>query len=599
MWWHEDAPEAADEQERIPTWEMFRRIHPYIRPHRLAFMAAFVLGLAGVALHLGQPLVLRHIIDVDVPAGSLGGLFRSALLYLGLMLGMGLATLSSTVLLGKAGVMAVNAIKRTLFGHFFRLGVLWLEKLPVGTLVSRIESDSQRLISLTSTMMMQILHAAGTLVGALLLLAKLDMRLFAVAGLVIPIMLVGTFAIFRLMRPRFRKERALYAKLTGLLAETLPAARFLQAVGRTGWASRRIDAENSRYNRFSIKIYFMEYGLFHTLGFLEVLMTVTALWLGGNWISEGSITVGTLVAFAQLIAQIYWPIIALSEQLAEIQRAGGAADRIFEVLDTKPAVAAPPDPVPVPEQPGSIRFEAVDFAYEPGEPVLADVSFSVEAGETIALVGPTGGGKSTLVSLLCRFMDPTAGRIIMDGNDLRDFDPRELRSRFGLVLQDLYLFPASVADNLRAFRDEIPDAQVEAAARIAGLHAVIARRAKGYAATLESRGRDLSYGQRQLMAFARALAVDPPILALDEATSSVDPGTEQRIQATLEKLTEGRTTFVVAHRLSTVRRADRILVIDGGIVESGSHDELMAAGGRYAELVALQLEEVKDAEKSA
>ena len=358
MWWERDSSDL-DEAGRLPTWEMFRRLHPYVRPHLAAFLTAFALGLVGVALHLGQPLVLRHIIDVDVPGGELGGLFRSALLYLGLMVGMGLATLTSSILLGKAGVMAVNAIKRSLFAHFFRLGVLWLEKLPVGTLVSRIESDSQRLVALTSTMMMQILHAMGTLVGALVVLAQLDMRLFAVAAVVIPLMLAGTFAIFRLMRPRFRKERSLYGKLVGLLAETLPAARFLQAVGRSDWARERVAAENRRYNRFSVKLFFLEYGLFHALGFLEVVMTVVALWLGSRWVQEGTVTVGTLVAFAQLIAQIYWPIIALSEQLAEIQRAGGAADRIFQVLDTAPTVAAPPDhePVPVPAQPALIRFE--------------------------------------------------------------------------------------------------------------------------------------------------------------------------------------------------------------------------------------------------
>lgn len=598
MWWDRDGSDL-DEAGRLPTWEMFRRLHPYVRPHLAAFLTAFALGLVAVALHLGQPLVLRHIIDVDVPGGDRGGLFRSALVYLALMVGMGLATVVSSILLGKAGVMAVNAIKRSLFAHFFRLGVLWLEKLPVGTLVSRIESDSQRLVALTSTMMMQILHATGTLIGALVVLAKLDLRLFGVAAVVIPLMLAGTFGIFRLMRPRFRKERSLYAKLVGLLAETIPAARFLQAVGRTEWARGRVAAENRRYNRFSVKLYFLEYGLFHGLAFLEVVMTVIALWLGAQWVQQGTVTVGTLVAFAQLIAQIYWPIIALSEQLAEIQRAGGAADRIFQILDTAPAVAAPPDPLPVPERPALIRFEQVGFAYEAGRPVLAGVSFSVAAGETVALVGPTGGGKSTLVSLLCRFMDPTEGRIALDGNDLRDFDPRALRRRFGLVLQDLYLFPASVADNLRAFRDEVSEEAVVAAARTAGLDEVIARRPQGYAAPLESRGRDLSYGQRQLMAFARALAVDPPILLLDEATSSVDPGTERRIQETLERLTAGRTTLVVAHRLSTVRRADRILYIDGGIVESGSHDELMALGGRYAELVTLQLEEARGAEKSA
>jgi ABC-type multidrug transport system fused ATPase/permease subunit len=297
---------------------------------------------------------------------------------------------------------------------------------------------------------------------------------------------------------------------------------------------------------------------------------------------------------------VYWPIIALSEQLAEIQRAGGAADRIFEALDYAPAVGAPADPAPVPANPGGIRFEGVSFAYEPGKPVLEDVSFGLEAGETVALVGPTGGGKSTIVGLVCRFMDPDAGRITLDGRDLRDFDPRALRRVFGLVLQDLYLFPASVEDNLRAFREDVPREKVIAAAQTAGLHDVLSHRPGGYAGRMESRGTDLSYGQRQLMAFARALAVDPPILLLDEATSSVDPGTELRIQETLERLMKERTALVVAHRLSTVRRADRILVVDGGrITESGSHDELVAAGGTYARLAALQLGEVRHAGKSA
>jgi ATP-binding cassette subfamily B protein len=427
-------------------------------------------------------------------------------------------------------------------------------------------------------------------------MAKMDLRLFAVASIVIPVMLIGTFLLFRVMRPRFRKERSLYGKLTGVLAEIVPAARYLQAAGRSDWARDRIGAQNRAYNRFTIKLYFMEYGFWHGLGFLEVVMTGTALWLGAGWIGEGSITVGTLVAFAQYVAQVYWPIIALSEQLGEVQRAGGAADRIFQVLDTAPLVAAPAAPVPVPARPILIRFEDVSFEYEPGKPVLNHISFELEAGRTLALVGPTGGGKSTVVALLCRFMDPSAGRITLDGHDLRDFDPQQLRRRFGLVLQDLYLFPASVEDNLRAFRPEIPSEQVVAAARTAGLDELIRRRPGGYAGVLQNRGRDLSYGQRQLMAFARALAVDPPILVLDEATSSVDPGTERKIQDTLARLTLGRTTVVVAHRLSTIRRADRILVVaGGGIAEAGSHDELLAERGLYADLVAVQMGEVRRA----
>jgi len=597
MWWSDH--HGMDDREldsRLPTLEMLRRVGPYVRPHRGAFLVSFALSLAAVAMTLGQPLLFKRIIDVNVPAGDLHGLFLSSLGYLGLMIGSGIATMAATILLGKAGVMAVNTIKRDLFAHFLKLGMLWMERFPTGTLISRIESDSQRLVALTSTMMMRILSALGVLVGALSVLAKVDMRLFAVAGMIIPVMVGGTFLLFRWLRPRFRQERSLYARVVGALSEYLPAARFLQAAGRVGWAEGKIREENRAYNRFTIKLSYIEYGMWHGLGFFEVVMTVTALWLGTRWIAEGSITVGSLVLFAQYVAQVYWPIIALSEQLAEIQRAGGAADRIFNALDSRPAVEAPRLPVVLPTDPGEIRFDHVSFAYEPGKPVLQDVSFTLQSGRTLALVGPTGGGKSTIVNLVCRFMDPTEGRVLLDGQDLRHFDPLALRRLFGMVFQDLYLFPASVLDNLRAFREEIPRERVVEAARTSGLHELIEGFAQGYETVFESRGANLSYGQRQLMAFTRALAVDPPILVLDEATSSVDPGTERKIQETLDRLTRGRTTLVVAHRLSTIRRADRILVVEGGrIRESGSHDELMGKGGHYAYLVKLQTGEDPDA----
>jgi ATP-binding cassette, subfamily B, multidrug efflux pump len=590
MWWdHDDdftQPESAD---TLPTWQMLRRVHPYVRRHLPAFGLAFLLALIGVAMILGQPLIFKRIVDVDFPSGDLDRLMRSALAYLGLLVGGGVATGAATVILGRGGVEIVNRIKQDLFDKALSLGLPWIEKLPTGTLVSRIESDSQRLVSLTSTMAMRMLSALVMIVGSIAVIAGTDLRLFALAVLFLPLMVAGTVLIFTRMRRRFREERRLYAEISAEVAELVPAARLLQALGRARWAQARLAAKNLVYKRFNLRLMFLEYGFWNGMGLTQILMTAAALWLGSGWIAEGSLTAGALVMFAQYAAMIYWPVIELSEQLAEIQRAGGAADRIFTMLGTAPTVPAPERPRPLPAAAGRIVFEDVHFGYEPGKPVIHGFGLSIEAGETVALVGPTGGGKSTILNLVTRLRDPDRGRITLGGTDIRDFDPREYRRLFGLVLQDLYLFPASVADNLRAFREEVDLERVRSAAAIAGIDEEILRRPEGFAGQLSERGAGLSYGQRQLLALARALTVDPPVLVLDEATSSVDPRTERRIQRTLEALTAGRTTIVVAHRLSTVQHADRILVIaDGRIVEQGRHAELLAAGGAYAELLRAQ-----------
>jgi len=588
MWWERDN-EVEPEAGALPTWAMLRRVHPYVRPHLPVFLAAFVLALAGVGLALLQPVVFKKIIDEDFAHSDLPGLMRSALLYLGLMVGGGLAGSVSSIILGRGGVDVVNHIKRDLFAKVLALGLPWIENKPVGTLVSRIESDSQRLVNLTSTMAVRILGAVSMIVGSVVIIAGVDRRLFLISMAFLPVMGLGTWYIFGRMRKRFREERRQYALITGEVAELAPAARLIQALGVERWAEERLAARNRGYKRYVVGNNLLEYSLWNGMGLVQILMTGLALWLGSAWIADGSLKAGTLVMFAQYAAMIYWPIIELSEQLAEIQRAGGAADRIFTMLDTPSPVPAPALPRPLPARPGALEFQGVCFAYTPGKPVLEDFNLRVAPGETVALVGPTGGGKSTILNLVTRLRDVSAGRILLDGEDIRDFDPRAYRRLFGLVLQDLYLFPASVGENLSAFREEISLDRVRHAARVAGIEEEILRRPGGFAAVLAERGADLSYGQRQLLALARALAVDPPILVLDEATSSVDPRTERRIQRTLEALTEGRTTLVVAHRLSTVRHAHRILVIrEGRVVEEGRHEELLARGGLYAELLRTQ-----------
>jgi ATP-binding cassette subfamily B multidrug efflux pump len=588
MWWDRDN-ETEEQAGALPTWSMLRRVHPYVKPHLPMFSLAFLLALAGTGLILLQPVVFKRIVDVDFPALDAQGLLRSAMVYLALMVLGGLFNGLATVLLGRGGVDAVNTVKRDLFAKVLQLGLPWIESKPVGTLVSRIESDSQRLVNLTSTMAVRIFNAVALIAGSVVVVARTDTRLLLICLAFLPLMLLGTWVIFGAMRSRFREERRQYALISAEVAELAPAARLVQALGVEAWAEERLASRNRGYKRFVVRLNLLEYSLWNGMGLMQIGMTCLALWLGSAWIADGSLSTGTLVMFAQYAAMIYWPIIELSEQLAEIQRAGGAADRIFTLLDTAPAVPAPADPKPLPERPGRLEFQDVSFEYEPGKPVLRDFNLVVEPGETVALVGPTGGGKSTILNLVTRLRDVTQGAILMDGTDIRGFDPLEYRRQFGLVLQDLYLFPASVEDNLRAFREEVPAERVREAARTAGIEEEILRRPGGYGAVLAERGADLSYGQRQLLALARALAVDPPVLVLDEATSSVDPRTERRIQRTLELLTQGRTTLVVAHRLSTVRHADRILVIrDGRVAEQGRHEELLALDGEYAALLRAQ-----------
>ncbi len=594
MWWHHGGDED-EESNRLPSWTMLKRIYPFLRPHLASFSLAFVLGLISVAMILGQPIVLKQMIDVDFANKDSDGLFRSASIYVALLVGGGIAGGGATVLLGRAGVLAVNRIKRVLFDHFLTLGLPWVEKHPVGTLVSRVESDSQRLVNLCSTLAMRILSPLCMLVGSVIIIWTTDGRLFLIALAFLPAMIIGTWVMFRQMRKRFREERRLYGKLTGQVAELVPAARLLQAIGRRDWATTRLAIENQAYVLYSTRLHFLEYGFWSGIGFIEILLTAGGLMLGVGWVEDGSLTTGTLIMFAQYAAMIYWPVLELSEQLAEIQRAGGAADRVFGALDLENPVPPPAAPKTIPADAG-FQFDNVSFAYDPKEPVLQNVSFDIPAGQTVALVGATGSGKSTIINLLLRFRDVDEGSIRIGGVDVKELDPLEFRRRFGLVLQDLYLFPAPIIENLRAFRPEVTEDEVREAAKRAGVLEVIERREGGFHATLAEGGVDLSYGERQLLAFARALAIDPEFLVLDEATSSVDPGTELDIQRTLETLTRNRTSLIVAHRLTTVRRADRIIVLDAGrIIESGTHGELLKLGGLYAKFVALQEEDSDNA----
>lgn len=586
MRWDDDFTPDDDNIKTYSFKEMVLGVYPYVRPYKRIFLYALAWAFTGVLLVLVQPLILKHIIDQDIPNKDFSALAWSATLYLFTMIFSAIVGFYSNWMAQKAGIFAVNDLKVALFSHALKLGLPFAESTSTGQLVSRIESDPQRIIAVTSTMAQRLLMSLGMIIGAFVILASVDVRFLVITLAIFPLVIFTAWFSFRYFRPYFRKDRANFSKMIGVLSEFVRSANILQVFNRTEWATQRVRVATENYNRFSIKMNFVNYGIFQGLGFMEVVATVIVLMLGVRWVNEGTLTIGALVLFAQYIAQIYWPIFMFTEQISQLQSAGGAADRIFSTLETEPYIQNKPHPVEFPEQIESIAFEDVSFGYSTDEMIIQNMSFEIKGGEQVAFVGPTGGGKSTIINLLCRFRDPQQGRILLNGIDIREYELTHYRQRFGLVLQDLFLFPAPIEENLRAFRRDVTQQDLEAAARLTDIHENILSRSDGYATVLKESGEGFSYGQRQLIAFARALAVKPQVLVLDEATSSVDPGTELRIQATMKKLTEGRTSFIVAHRLTTIRRATTIIVVkDGQIIESGNHEELMRLRGAYSELL--------------
>ena len=586
MWWDEDFSLDDDNAKTYSFKEMVQGVYPFVKPYSRTFFFALVWAFLGVLLVLFQPIILKHIIDSDIPSKNFTSLAWSAGLYLLTMLLSAIVGFYSNWMAQKAGIFAVNDLKVSLFSHALKLGLPFAESTSTGQLVSRIESDPQRIIAVTSTMAQRLLMSFGMIIGAFVILASVDMRFLVITLAIFPLVIFIAWFSFRYFRPFFRKDRANFSKMLGVLSEFVRSASILQVFDRTDWAIGRVRKSTEDYNRFSIKMNFINYGIFQGLGFMEVGATVIVLMLGVRWVNDGSLTIGALVLFAQYIAQIYWPIFMFTEQISQLQSAGGAADRIFSTLEDKPYIETKAEPTDLPERIESIVFEHVSFGYSDDAMIIKDMSFEINGGDQVAFVGPTGGGKSTIINLICRFRDPQAGRILLNGIDIREFDVAKYRRRFGLVLQDLFLFPAPIDENLRAFRAEVTQQDLEEAATLTDIHASILSRSDGYSTVLKESGEGFSYGQRQLIAFARALAVKPEVLVLDEATSSVDPGTELRIQATMKKLTEGRTSFIVAHRLSTIRRATSIIFVrDGEIIESGSHDRLMQLRGAYSDLL--------------
>jgi ATP-binding cassette, subfamily B, multidrug efflux pump len=570
---------------------LMRRLLGFLRPYRRHTALALLLLLLQSGLALVGPRLTERALDAAIPRHDVALLGLLAGLYLGVLFLELVVEYGGALLTSWIGQRVMYDLRMRIFEHLQRLSISFYDRNPVGRLMTRVTSDVETLNELFSSGVVTIFGDVFTLVAIMVMMLTIDLELALVTFSVIPLVWL-TAAIFRRrVREAFRDIRLRLARLNAYLQERLSGMRVVQLFGREEASARRFAELNRDHldaHLRSITIYAVFFPV------VEVLTSVAMallLWYGGLRVLDGTLTVGILAAFIQYTRRFFQPLQDLSEKFNLLQSAMASSERVFALLDEPVSVAEPAEPrrLPAPVT-GEVKFENVWFRYSPEGPwVLRDISFTASPGRTIALVGYTGAGKTTIVSLLLRFYDPERGRITVDGVDIRDLATAELRSIIGFVQQDLFLFTGDILHNLGLDGTITPEAAREAARRV-GADRFIERLPSGYGHRLGERGRSLSVGERQLLSFARALAMNPRILVLDEATSSVDAEAEAQIQRAIAELMSGRTSLVVAHRLSTILHADEILVLHHGeIRERGSHRELLAQEGLYRRLYELQL----------
>jgi ATP-binding cassette subfamily B multidrug efflux pump len=575
---------------------LLRRLLDYLRPYRWWTLGAVLLLMSQSVLALIGPRLTQHALDVAVPQRDLG--------LLGLLTGLYLATLlvdfvveyGGTLLTSYIGQRVMYDLRMQIFGHLQRLSIGYFDRNPVGRLMTRVTSDVETLNELFSSGVVTIFGDAFTLVAIMGMMLAIDVRLALVTFAVIPLVWLTARIFRRRVRQAFGDIRVRLARLNAFLQERLSGMRVVQLFGREEDTARRFGALNRDHLEAHLRSITIYAVFFPAVEVLTAVAMALLLWYGGLRVLDSTLTVGVLAAFIQYTRRFFQPLQDLSEKFNLLQSAMASSERIFALLDEPVTVREPDAPVALPRPVrGAVRFENVWFRYGPTGPwVLRDVSFSASPGQTIALVGHTGAGKTTIVSLLLRFYDPERGRITVDGVDIRQLSTADLRSIIGFVQQDLFLFTGDIQHNL-TLDAPIPPEAARAAAERVGADRFIERLPSGYHHELGERGRSLSVGERQLLSFARALALDPRILVLDEATSSVDAEAEAQIQRAIAELMAGRTSLVVAHRLSTILHADEILVLHyGEIRERGSHRELLAQRGLYERLYQLQLRGQED-----
>ena len=568
---------------------LLARILRYLRPYWKLLAVAFVFLMLQIGTQLLGPYITKVAIDRYIAADDLAGLDRMALAYLAVTVLGFIVLFIQTYTTQYTGQRAMHDLRMDIFSHLQKQDMAYFDRNAVGRLMTRTINDVETLNELFSTGVVGLLSDVSMVFGIAVMMLWLDWRLALVCLAAFPVILYISRFYRRRAREVYRESRLILGRLNAGLQENLAGVATIQAFGQEAKMYRRFQETNFHYRDVLLRSIRYNALFFPVIELFSALSIGLLLWYGGNLIMANAIQAGVLVAFIQYIQRMYQPIRDLAEKYNIMQAAMASSERIFALLDTAETIKNPALPKRVEHFAGAIEFKDVWLSYRPGEPVLRGISFRVRPGEKIALVGATGGGKTSIISALCRFYDVERGAILVDGVDVREWNKQELRRHLGLVLQDVFLFSGNIADNITLGDRRISEERWLEAARRAHIAPFIEKLPQRYQEEVQERGSTLSQGQRQLLSFARALAFDPKILILDEATSSVDTQTEMLIQEALNELLKNRTALIIAHRLSTIQHADRIMVIHkGAIWEQGSHDELRARGGLYARLYDLQ-----------
>jgi ATP-binding cassette, subfamily B, multidrug efflux pump len=578
---------------RTYDWTLLVRLLRYLRPYKAAVFGSVVLIVAMAGLDLVGPYLTKVAIDRYIARGEAAGLLWVATLYLLSLVAAFAVRYGQTVIMQMTGQRIMLDMRAEIFGHLQRLHVAYFDRNPVGRLMTRVTTDVDAVNELFTSGVVSVFGDLFTLFGIMGVMLALDYRLALVTFSVLPLFFLITNWFRQGARASFRETRRWVARINAFLQENLTGMSVVQLFRREARNEDAFADINRKHADANMTAIFYYAVFYPAIELLAALATALIIYFGGRHVLAGTLSLGVLVAFIQYCERFWRPISDLSEKFNILQAAMAASERIFLLLDTKPQVVARASPRPLRAVRGRVAFEGVSFAYDGdggGETpwVLRDIDFAVEPGRSIALVGATGAGKTSIISLLTRFYDVQQGRVTLDGVDVRDLAPDELRASLALVLQDVHLFSGTIASNIR-LGSAIPDERIREAARAVHAHRFIEALPHGYETEVKERGSTLSVGQKQLLSFARALAHDPRVLILDEATSSVDTETEQLIQDALRVLLRGRTAIVIAHRLSTIQNVDEILVLHKGrIRERGRHQELLAARGLYWRLYQLQ-----------